>query len=114
MQLLEACRRLGSRIDERWTRQSKERLLSMRRIRQGCSMTRRRMVLGTAALVAGLSMPRLCVAQTCNASNNPTLAIAKTADLDFGTLGTSASAGTAVIDPATGARTVTGGVIDLG
>jgi hypothetical protein len=50
-------------------------------------------------------------AQTCGVASS--IAIAKTADLDFGTLGTTASAGTAVIDPATGGRTVTGGVIGL-
>jgi hypothetical protein len=34
--------------------------------------------------------------------------------LSFGSLGTSASAGTAVLDPATGVVTVTGGVVNLG
>jgi uncharacterized protein DUF4402 len=59
-----------------------------------------------------LGLPAICTAQTCGAGSS--IAIAKTGDLDFGTLGTSPSAGTARINPATGARTVTGGVIDLG
>lgn len=40
--------------------------------------------------------------------------VAKNADLSFGNLGTSASAGTAVLDPTTGVVTVTGGVLNLG
>lgn len=65
------------------------------------------------AIAAGaFGLTGICVAQTCGGT--PSIAIAKTADLNFGTLGTSASAGTAVINAATGAKTVTGGVINLG
>lgn len=53
-----------------------------------------------------------CAGQTCTGPP-PSIAIAKTADLNFGSLGATASAGTAVIDPATGGRTVTGGVVGL-
>jgi uncharacterized protein DUF4402 len=53
-----------------------------------------------------------CVAQTCGGSSS--IAIARTADLNFGSLIATASAGTAVIDPATGGRTVTGGVVAAG
>jgi hypothetical protein len=53
-------------------------------------------------------------AQTCNASNDPTIAIVRTADLQFGQLIATASAGTAVIDAATGTRAVTGGVVAAG
>jgi hypothetical protein len=53
-------------------------------------------------------------AQTCNATNDPSIAIIRTADLNFGELGATATAGTAVIDAATGGRTVTGGVVGTG
>jgi len=52
--------------------------------------------------------------QTCNPSGDPRIAIAATAQLQFGQLIATASAGTAVIDPATGGRTVTGGVVAAG
>ena len=68
--------------------------------------------MGLSAAAAILGAPPLVRAQTCGGAAQ--IAIAKTADLNFGSLGTTASAGTAVIDPASGARTVTGGVIDLG
>lgn len=42
------------------------------------------------------------------------ISVAKTADLSFGNLGTSTSAGTAVLNPATGVMTVTSGVVNLG
>ncbi len=66
-----------------------------------------------AVMLALLSLPAMGAAQTCVGSN-PSLAIAKTADLNFGTLGTTAAPGTVVLNPATGARIITGGVIDLG
>ena len=64
-------------------------------------------VLGAWALLAA----RTGAAQTCSGSAQ--IAISKTADLDFGTLGVTATAGTAVIDPVTGNRSVTGGVVGL-
>ncbi len=72
---------------------------------------RRAITLSIVLVLVGFSAS--AGAQTCVGSN-PSLAIAKTADLNFGTLGTSSTPGTAVLDPATGARTVTGGVLDLG
>jgi len=42
------------------------------------------------------------------------ISVVKNADLAFGSLGTSASAGTAVLNAATGVVTVTGGVVNLG
>ena len=70
-----------------------------------------RLLLAAGLFVAASSLAR---AQTCNALNDPSIAINKTADLNFGELGSTPSAGTAVIDPATGNRTVTGGVIGTG
>lgn len=64
------------------------------------------------AIAAGtLVLPGICRAQTCGASS---IAIAKSADLRFGSLVASGSAGTAVINASTGARTVTGGVFAAG
>lgn len=63
---------------------------------------------------AAIFVPGAARAQICNASNDPSIAIGRTADLQFGDLGTTASAGTAVIDAATGGRTVTGGVVAVG
>ena len=62
-----------------------------------------------AAWLQGIS--GICAAQTCGASS---IAIAKSSDLNFGSLITSGSAGTAVINASTGARTVTGGVVAAG
>lgn len=42
------------------------------------------------------------------------ISVVKNADLSFGNLAASASAGTALLDPATGVVTVTGGVVNLG
>jgi uncharacterized protein DUF4402 len=42
------------------------------------------------------------------------ISVVKNADLRFGNLGTSASAGTAVLNPTTSVVTVTGGVLNLG
>lgn len=63
---------------------------------------------------ATLLLPAAARAQICNATNDPSIAIGKTADLQFGDLGSTVSAGTAVINPATGGRTVTGGVVSIG
>ena len=64
-------------------------------------------------VAAGTLVPSgICVAQTCGALSS--IAIAKTADLDFGSLIATGSAGTAVINPTSGARTVTGGVFQVG
>ncbi|MEO8431433.1 MAG: DUF4402 domain-containing protein [Acidobacteriota bacterium] len=76
----------------------------------------RRLPLRAAILLGALAMgvPSAARAQVCNATNDPSLAIARTADLQFGDLGATPSAGTAVIDAATGGRTVTGGVVAAG
>ena len=61
-----------------------------------------------ARLLAGalfLLLPGIAAAQ---------FSIVKNSDLGFGNLGTSASLGTAVLNPATGVVTVTGGVLNLG
>jgi Domain of unknown function (DUF4402) len=61
-----------------------------------------------ARLLAGallLLLPGIAAAQAI---------VVKNADLSFGNLGTSASAGTAILNPATGVVTVTGGVVNLG
>ena len=42
------------------------------------------------------------------------ISVVKNADLGFGNLGASASAGTAIVDPLTGVMSVTGGVVNLG
>lgn len=68
-------------------------------------------LLATIVLAGAASAAR---AQTCNASNDPSIAIVRTAELRFGQLIATASAGTAVIDAATGGRTVTGGVVAAG
>ena len=68
-------------------------------------------VLGMAIAVGTLVLPGVCSAQTCGASS---IAMAKSADLNFGSLVATGSAGTAVIDASTGARTVTGGVFAAG
>lgn len=51
---------------------------------------------------------------TSNAVIMRPMSIAKNADLDFGTLVSSATAGTATLDPASGALAVTGGVTSIG
>jgi hypothetical protein len=63
-------------------------------------------------LLAAFGLPRAIEAQTCGGGAQ--IAISKTADLNFGTLSATTTAGTAVIDPATGNRTVTGGVVAVG
>ena len=63
---------------------------------------------------ASLAFAAAATGQVCNATNDPSVAIARTADLQFGELGSTPSAGTAVIAAATGSRTVTGGVIGTG
>ncbi len=77
-------------------------------------MTRKLWAGGASLLAAVLGFPALARAQTCNASDDPSIAIARTAELRFGQLIATASAGTAVIDASTGARTVTGGVVAAG
>jgi hypothetical protein len=67
-----------------------------------------------AAAVLLFASSSIASAQTCNASNDPSIAIARTAELRFGQLIATGSVGTAVIDAATGARTVTGGVVAAG
>ena len=61
-----------------------------------------------AMAVGALTLSRVSAAQTC--SGGSSIAIAKTADLNFGSLVATGAAGTAVIDPTTGNRTLTGGV----
>src|SRR5260370_32236217 len=92
---------------------TEECLLSKRRIPQGCSMKLCKAVIGMAIAAGTLGLSGLCAAQTCSGPP-PSIAIAKTADLNFGSLAVTASAGTAVIDPATGNRSVTGGASPLG
>lgn len=75
-------------------------------------MKLRKTVIVIAVAAGSLGLPGICAAQTC--SGTPTIAIAKTADLNFGSLTVSASAGTAVVDSVTGNRTVTGGVSPIG
>jgi hypothetical protein len=70
-------------------------------------------VIGIAIAAGMLGLSGLCAAQTCSGPP-PSIAIAKTADLNFGSLAVTASAGTAVINPTTGNRTVTGGVSQIG
>ena len=65
------------------------------------------------SIAAAFLLPGLCAAQTCIAGG-ASIAIAKTADLNFGELIATNAPGTAVIDPQTGARTVTGGVAASG
>jgi hypothetical protein len=62
-----------------------------------------RLLVGTLLLL----LPEIAAAQT-------QASVVKNADLSFGNLGTSPSAGTAILDPATGIVTVTGGVVNLG
>ncbi len=68
-------------------------------------------LLSGAIVAAALLVAAAVRGQTCGGTSS--IAIVKTADLNFGTLGATATAGTAVINPATGARTVTGGVVAL-
>jgi hypothetical protein len=71
----------------------------------------------TFPLVTGIvffGLSRIAAAQTCNASNDPSIAIIRAAELRFGQLIPTASAGTAVITAATGSRSVTGGVVAAG
>lgn len=78
-------------------------------------MSRKLIVTGAiliAAVVAGT--PGIAMAQTCNASNDPSIAIARIAELRFGQLIATGSAGTSIIDPSSGARSVTGGVVAAG
>jgi hypothetical protein len=59
---------------------------------------------------------QVCGTPPCGGgSGNPPIAITWAQDLEFGTLaGDGTSAGTATINPVTGAKTVTGGVYDFG
>jgi Domain of unknown function (DUF4402) len=72
-----------------------------------------RTAIGMTFTAGMLGLSGLCAAQTCSGPP-PSIAIAKTADLNFGSLTVSGSTGTAVVDPSTGNRTVTGGVSQIG
>jgi uncharacterized protein DUF4402 len=75
-------------------------------------MSLRKKALATAVAAGALALRGICSAQTCG--GGPSIAIAKTADLNFGSLIATGSAGTAVINATTGARTVSGGVVAAG
>ncbi|SRR6266542_1037367 len=64
------------------------------------------------ALLVAMGLVARANAQVCGPTDG--IAIAKTADLNFGSLVAGPSAGTVVIDPATGVRTSSGGVFLAG
>jgi hypothetical protein len=75
-------------------------------------MSLQKTVMACVVAAGALALGGICSAQTCGGT--PTIAIAKTSDLNFGSLIATGSAGTAVINATTGARTVTGGVVAAG
>ena len=91
-----------------------EELVAFRNgVRQGKVMIgfwKRALRIGVASGAFGL--PGICASQTCGGVSS--IAIARTADLSFGSFAVTGGAGTAAINPSTGARTVSGGLFQVG